>query len=91
MSVTIESDLKEILARFESKLDNLQKDFTELKLEVTKDLTEIKTKVSNLEKDVADLKGTQKAQVWAIISLLGIAVLSPFLRALFSIIPFNNP
>lgn len=32
MAVTIESDLKEYLDRFEQKLDNLQKDVTDLKL-----------------------------------------------------------
>jgi hypothetical protein len=35
MSITIESDLKEILVKLDQKLDNIQKDVTDLKIEVT--------------------------------------------------------
>jgi predicted nuclease with TOPRIM domain len=43
MSITIESDLKEILIKIDQKLDNLQKDVTDLKIEVTSVKGEIKT------------------------------------------------
>jgi predicted nuclease with TOPRIM domain len=36
MSVQIETDLKEILGKIDSKLDNLQKDVTELKIGQTR-------------------------------------------------------
>jgi chromosome segregation ATPase len=80
MSVTIESDLKEILARFEAKLDNqrshleqkldnIQSSVTELKV----DIATVKTKLDGLEKEVADMKGSQSSQIWTLIGVLSTA------------------
>lgn len=52
MSVTIESDLKEILAKFdklENKLDNLQKDVNDLKLGEIRFETEIQGLAKRLD------------------------------------------
>lgn len=43
MSVTIEQDLKEILAKIDQKLDGLQKDIVDLKVGQTEIKGEIKT------------------------------------------------
>ena len=43
MSVTIEQDLKEILAKIDQKLDGLQKDMVDLKVGQTEIKGEIKT------------------------------------------------
>ncbi|NJK48981.1 hypothetical protein HC931_13085 [Candidatus Gracilibacteria bacterium] len=58
MSITIESDLKEILTRLEQKIDNVQKDVSDLKLSTTKMEVEIKGEIKTLE---ASLRGEIKA------------------------------
>jgi uncharacterized protein (DUF849 family) len=58
MSITIESDLKEILTRLEQKIDNVQKDVSDLKLTTTKMEVEIKGEIKTLE---ASLRGEIKA------------------------------
>jgi predicted RNase H-like nuclease (RuvC/YqgF family) len=42
MSVTIESDLKEVLDKIDRKLDNLQKDVTDLRTELKQDIADLK-------------------------------------------------
>lgn len=81
MSITIESDLKEILGKIENKLENLQKDVSDIKIKV--ELGTVKTKVEGLEKEVdevkseiKELKGTQKNQMWSLITLFGIVVIA---------------
>ena len=73
MSIQVESDLKEILNKLDGKLDNLQKDVTDINLRLTKvetrldsdlltiknDIKEIKTTQKTLTSDVADLKGSK--------------------------------
>ena len=73
MSIQVESDLKEILNKLDGKLDNLQKDVTDINLRLTKvetrldsdlltiknDIKEIKTTQKTLTSDVADLKGAK--------------------------------
>ena len=97
MSVTIESDLKEILARFETKLDNqrahieqkldnIQSSVTELKV----DMATVKTKLDGLEKEVADIKGSQRAQIWTLIGVLSTAVVGTVIRFIITALP-NNP
>jgi uncharacterized protein (DUF849 family) len=58
MLITIESDLKEILTRLEQKIDNVQKDVSDLKLTTTKMEVEIKGEIKTLE---ASLRGEIKA------------------------------
>jgi len=93
MSLTIEVELKEFLTRLENKIDkveakvdNIQKDIIELKV----DLTEVKTRLVKVEKDVTDLKTTQKNQLWAVISILSVAVFSTVVRFVFDGLPKTN-
>ena len=65
------------------KIDTLQKDVTEIKIAQA----EIKSEVKDLKEQVRDMKGTQKNQIWALITLLGGSLITVSLRALFS----NNP
>ncbi len=65
------------------KIDNLQRDVTEIKIAQA----EIKSEVKDLKEQVRDMKGTQKNQIWALITLLGGSLITVSLRALFS----NNP
>lgn len=52
MSVTIEVELKEILGQINHKLDNLQKDVTDIKLE----LSEVKSEVKRLDDRIDSLE-----------------------------------
>ena len=67
----------------DQKIDTLQKDVTEIKIAQV----EIKSEVKDLKEQVRDMKGTQKNQIWALITLLGGSLITVSLRALFS----NNP
>jgi tetrahydromethanopterin S-methyltransferase subunit G len=80
-NIQIESDLKEILNKFEQKLDNmenkfdqkldnLQKDVTDINLRLTK----VETKLDNTVEDIKEIKGSQKAQIWTLIGVLITAV-----------------
>jgi peptidoglycan hydrolase CwlO-like protein len=58
MSVQIETDLKDILSKIDSKLDNLQKDVTDLKIGQTRLEGKIETNSSKIE--ALDEKFTSK-------------------------------
>ncbi|MFM7573298.1 MAG: hypothetical protein ACKO4S_09230, partial [Snowella sp.] len=58
MAITIESDLKEYLVKFEQKLDNLQKDVGDVKVAIAKLEGELKSDMKSLE---GELKGESKA------------------------------
>lgn len=71
-NIQIESD-KEILNKIDGKLDNLQKDVTELKVgqtEVKGDIKRLDSNISTLKEDIKEIKGSQKAQVWTLIGVL---------------------
>jgi uncharacterized protein YoxC len=83
---SLESVLKEIkdsIKEVNHKIDTLQKDVTEIKIAQA----EIKSEVKDLKEQVRDMKGTQKNQIWALITLLGGSLITVSLRALFT----NNP
>ncbi|MBE5227705.1 MAG: hemolysin XhlA family protein [Microcystis aeruginosa PMC 728.11] len=89
MSVTIEQDLKEILGSINQKLDNLQKDVMDIKIVQAR----LEEKVDSLEKDIEgvkedikELKGSQKAQIWTLIGILGTALIGTVIR--YIILPF---
>ena len=56
MSIQIESDLKEILNRFEQKLDKLNENTNDINLRLTK----VETKVDSAIEDIKEIKSTQK-------------------------------
>jgi predicted nuclease with TOPRIM domain len=76
-NIQIETDLKEILNKLDGKLDNLQKDLTELKVgqvEVKGDIKRLDSNISTLKEDIKEIKGSQKAQIWTLIGVLITAV-----------------
>jgi hypothetical protein len=76
-NIQIESDLKEILNKLDGKLDNLQKDVTELKVgqaEVKGDIKRLDSNISTIKEDIKEIKGSQKAQIWTLIGVLITAV-----------------
>jgi prefoldin subunit 5 len=65
--IIIETDLKDILAKLDNRLERI-----ETKLEV---LPKIETEVSQLKEDVKDLKERETAQIWAlIVTVIGATV-----------------
>jgi prefoldin subunit 5 len=69
-NIQIESDLKEILNKLDQKLDHLQKDVTDINLRLTK----VETKLDSTVEDIKEIKGSQQAQIWALIGVLITAV-----------------
>jgi predicted nuclease with TOPRIM domain len=89
MSITIEQDLKEVLGSINQKLEHLQKDVMDIKIGQAR----LEEKVNGLEKDIESLKddtkeikGSQKAQIWTLIGILGTALLGTVIR--YIILPF---
>jgi predicted RNase H-like nuclease (RuvC/YqgF family) len=56
MSVTIESDLKEILAKFEQKLDKLDTKLDTTSERIEKKIDKLDQKIDGVTKDLGDLK-----------------------------------
>lgn len=75
MSVTIEQDLKEILAKIDQKLDSLQKDIVELKVGQTEIKGEVKTlneKINGLDERMKNLDFISRGiLVGLILAILG--------------------
>lgn len=92
-NIQIESDLKEILNKLDGKLDNLQKDVTELKVgqvEVKGDIKRLDSNISTLKEDIKEIKGSQKAQIWTLIGVL-ITAVGGFLVAVGRSVLLINP
>ena len=78
MATTIETDLKEVLGEFKQefsklnqRLDRIEGDLTSLKV----DMATVKTELNFIREDVKDLKGSQRAQIWAlIITVIGATI-----------------
>ena len=90
-NIQIESDLKDILNRFEQKLDNLQKDVTELKIgqtEIKGDVKRLDSDISTLKENIQEIKGSQKAQIWTLISIL-ITAVGGFIVAVAKVVFFS--
>ena len=97
MPVTIEQDLKEYLTKFDQRFDRLEQKLDIINNRLTNlevGQARLEEKVDNLEKDIEsvkedtkELKGSQKAQIWTLIGILGTALLGTVIR--YIIIPFS--
>ena len=85
-NIQIESDLKEILNKLDGKLDNLQKDVTDINLR----LTRVETKLDSTVEDVKEIKGSSKAQIWTLIGVLVTAVGGFIVAVGRSVLSFNS-
>jgi predicted nuclease with TOPRIM domain len=85
-NIQIESDLKEILNKIDEKLDNLQKDVTDINLRLTK----VETKLDSTVEDIKEIKGSQKAQIWTLIGILITAVGGFVVAVGRSVLTFNS-
>ncbi len=100
-NIQIESDLKEILNKFDQKLDRIQKDVTDINLRLTK----VETKLDGTVEDIKEIKGSQKAhrrwrgflamspeqeaQIWTLIGVLITAVGGFVVAVGRSVLSFN--
>lgn len=75
----VTTDLSKVLERIEQKIDNVQKDVTEIKAGQVK----LETEMVAVKEDIKDLKGTQKNQIWTLITLLGGSLIAVGFRAFF--------
>ncbi|MEO1672777.1 MAG: hemolysin XhlA family protein [Cyanobacteria bacterium J06631_2] len=84
-NIQIETDLKEILNEIDGKLDNLQKDVTDINLR----LTRVETKLDSTVEDIKEVKGSSKAQIWTLIGILITAVGGFVVAVGRSVLTFN--
>ena len=90
----IETDLGKILERMEQKLDALQKDVTEIKIgqaRLEERMTAVEGEVKDIKGEIKDLKASQRNQIWALIGILGTAVVGTVIRFVITAMPAGNP
>jgi predicted nuclease with TOPRIM domain len=79
----IEMDLREVLAEMNKKLDRIDNNVNELKVEladVKGDIKALDGKVSSLDKRLEKVEGSQNRQIWALIGILFTAISGVVIR-----------
>jgi capsule polysaccharide export protein KpsE/RkpR len=72
MAINIETDLKEILNKLDTKLDKVASDVSEIKSEVAV----LKANQENMKEQLSKIDGSQKAQIWSLITLVTGAIIT---------------
>jgi hypothetical protein len=72
--ITVTYSLEEILKQINTKLENLQKDVTDISVRLVKVETKLDTEIEVIKTDIKEIKGSQKAQIWTLIGILITAV-----------------
>ena len=72
MTTNIETDLKEILTKIETKLDIVTQDVSEIKT----DIAVLKANQDNIKEKLSEVNGSQKAQIWSLITVVTGAVIT---------------
>jgi tetrahydromethanopterin S-methyltransferase subunit G len=97
----IETDLREVLAEMNRKLDTLSADMNRKLETISKDVNQVQirlatveTKVDNLEKrldkmeqQIEKVEGNQSKQIWALIGILFTAVVATSIRFVLTALP----
>ena len=81
--VTVKYDLADILTRIEDKLDKQSDVIGNIKVK----LTAVEIELKGVNKRLEAVEGTQKNQVWALIILLGGAIVTAGWRVFFTANP----
>jgi predicted nuclease with TOPRIM domain len=79
----LEMDLREVLAEMNKKLDRIDNNVNELKVEladVKGDIKALDGKVSSLDKRLEKVEGSQNRQIWALIGILFTAISGVVIR-----------
>lgn len=75
----IETDLREVLAQINQKLDGIN--------DIRVELAEIKGDIKSLDKRLEQVEGSQNRQIWALIGILFTAVVATAIRFVFVSLP----
>jgi chromosome segregation ATPase len=68
MSTIVETELKDVLARIDSRLERIETDLTTIKISQAR----MEEKLDSLDDRVRSLEGSQNKQIWALIlAILG--------------------
>lgn len=73
MTINIEQDLKEILNKFDQKIEKLDTKLDKLSSDVSDIKTEVgivKANQENIQEKLSKIDGSQKAQIWSLITLI---------------------
>ena len=94
--IQVTTDLTKVLEQINQKLDTVQKEVTDFRTEtkvalesMKGDINVLKGEVSNMKEDLKEVKGSQKAQIWTLIGLLGTAVVGAVIRFVITATPGN--
>lgn len=79
MTVTIDTPLIDVLNEIKTNQKELLKEITDLKVAVAK-LESTPQEIKELKEEIKELRTSGRNQVWAIISLLGVAVVGTVIR-----------
>jgi predicted nuclease with TOPRIM domain len=88
----IEMDLREVLAEMNKKLDRIDNNVNELKVEladVKGDIKALDGKVSSLDKRLEKVEGSQNRQIWALIGILFTAISEVVIRFVVMDLPIT--
>ena len=88
----IEVDLREVLAEMNKKLDRIDNNVNELKVEladVKGDIKALDGKVSSLDKRLEKVEGSQSRQIWALIGILFTAISEVVIRFVVMDLPIT--
>lgn len=69
--IQVTTELNQILNRIEQKIDKINDRLTKLEIGQTK----LEGDINALKEDVKEIKGSQKSQIWALITILATAML----------------
>ena len=75
----IETDLREVLAQINQKLDGIN--------DIRVELAEIRGDIKSLDKRLEQVEGNQNRQIWALIGILFTAVVATAIRFVFVSLP----
>lgn len=94
----IEHNLAEFRKETDHRFEQLNKEITEIKIgqarleaEFKGDIKALQGEFNTLKEDVKDIKGSQKAQIWTLIGILGTAVVGTAIRFVIAAMPTGNP
>jgi tetrahydromethanopterin S-methyltransferase subunit G len=82
----IETDLREVLAQINQKLDGINEIRVEL-AEIRGDIKALDERVSGLDKRLERVEGGQNKQIWALIGILFTAVVATAIRFVLVSLP----
>lgn len=86
---TVEYDLKEVLAKLESRLEKLEgvieSKFEKMESKFEKLENNLNAKIEKIEKDIEKIGDGSQKQVWAVISIIALAVIGGLIRSFWGV------